>query len=106
MLELSQRLQHRQRALLTSAEVPSNGRFLYERAARGGAMAIGRNAGAIEVGRLADVVALRDDIPLLDWPDPDHCIDSWIFGIEGNPVSNVWSAGRHIVARSEEHTSE
>src|SRR3546814_15252770 len=36
MLELSQRLQHRQRALLTSAEVPSNGRFLYERAARGG----------------------------------------------------------------------
>lgn len=101
MLELSQRLQHRQRALLTSAEVPSNGRFLYERAARGGAMAIGRNAGAIEVGRLADLVALRDDIPLLDWPDPDHCIDSWIFAIEGNPVSNVWSAGRHIVAQGE-----
>ncbi|OGS57778.1 MAG: formimidoylglutamate deiminase [Erythrobacter sp. RIFCSPHIGHO2_12_FULL_63_10] len=100
-LELSQRLQHRRRALLTSAEVPSNGRFLYERAARGGAMAIGRNAGAIEAGKLADLVALRDDIPLLDWPDPDHRIDSWIFGIEGNAVSHVWSAGRHIVAQGD-----
>ena len=97
MLELSQRLQHRRRAVLTSDKVRSNGRFLYEHAARGGAQAIGRNAGRIEVGCLADLVALRDDIPFLNWPAPDQCIDSWIFGVEGNAVSDVWSAGRHIV---------
>ncbi|KUO53665.1 MAG: formimidoylglutamate deiminase [Sphingomonadales bacterium BRH_c42] len=101
MLELSQRLKHGQRALLTSAEVRSNGRFLYERAALGGAQAIGRNAGVIEPGRLADIVALRDDMPLLDWGDPDHCLDAWIFAAHGNAVSHVWSAGRHIVAHGE-----
>lgn len=101
MLELSQRLLHRRRALLTTAETPSNGRFLYERAAHGGAVAIGRNAGAIEPGRLADLVALSDDIPLLDWPDADHRLGTWIFAAEGNAVSHVWSAGRHIVENGE-----
>ena len=97
MLELSQRLQHRQRAVLTSSDTSSNGRFLYEHAAQAGAQAIGRNSGRIEAGCLADLVALRDDMPFLNWSEPDQRLDSWIFGMEGNVVSNVWSAGRHIV---------
>ncbi|NNC53001.1 MAG: formimidoylglutamate deiminase [Erythrobacter sp.] len=97
MLEVSQRLALRQRAVLTDNETRSNGRNLLERAASGGAQAIGRKAGTIEAGQLADLVALRDDIPFLDWSDPDQRIDSWVFGMEGNPVSDVWSAGRHIV---------
>ncbi|TNE34626.1 MAG: formimidoylglutamate deiminase [Alphaproteobacteria bacterium] len=96
-LETSQRLKHLQRAILTSDTQRSTGRYLYERAASGGAQAIGRPAGTIEVGKLADLVALRDDVPLLDWPEPDQCLDSWIFGFEGRAVSEVWSAGRHIV---------
>ena len=102
MLEVSQRLAHRQRAVLTDDATHSTGRFLYERAASGGAQAIGRNAGAIEAGRLADIVALRDDLPFLDWPQPDQRLDAWIFGVEGSAVSDVWSAGRHIV-RGGEH---
>ena len=97
MLEVSQRLLHRQRTVLASDDVRSNGRNLLERAASGGAQAIGRPAGAIEAGRLADLVALRDDIPFLDWADADTRLDSWIFGAEECAVSDVWSAGRHIV---------
>jgi len=97
MLEVSQRLAHRQRAVLSDDATRSTGRYLYERAARGGAQAIGRNSGAIEAGRLADVVALRDDLPFLDWPRPDQRLDAWIFGVEARAVSDVWSAGRHIV---------
>lgn len=102
MLEVSQRLAHRQRAVLTSDDVRSNGRNLYERAARGGAQAIGRKAGAIAPGMFADLVALRDDVPFLDWPQPDQRIDGWIFGAEQRSVDHVWSAGRHIV-RDGEH---
>lgn len=101
MLEVSQRLALRQRAVLTDAATASNGRNLLERAATGGAQAIGRKAGTIEAGQLADLVALRDDLPFLDWADPDQRIDSWIFGVEGNAVSDVWSAGRQIVTEGD-----
>ena len=102
MLEVSQRLKHRQRAVLSDDATRSTGRYLYERAARGGAQAIGRHAGAIKAGLLADLVALRDDLPFLDWPQPDQRLDAWIFGVEGSAVSDVWSAGRPIV-RGGEH---
>ena len=97
MLEVSQRLALRQRAVLTDDANRSNGRNLLERAASGGAKAIGRNAGGVETGMLADLVALSDDTPLLDWPNPDHRLDAWIFGVGDKAVSDVWSAGRHIV---------
>jgi len=97
MLETSQRLKRLQRTLLATDETPANGRYLYEYVAAGGAQAIGREAGAIEAGNLADLLALRDDIPFLDWPEPDDCLNAWIFGVEEPAVSDVWSAGRHIV---------
>lgn len=105
-LETSQRLHHRRRAVLTSEATPSNGRNLYQRAAIGGAQAVGRGAGVIAVGALADLVALRDDIPFLDWDDPDQRLDSWIFGFEGRAVSDVWSAGRHVVQDGQHVRSE
>ena len=101
MLEVSQRLKHRQRAVLTDDATRSNGRYLYERAARGGAQAIGRKAGTIEIGMRADIVGLRDDLPFLDWPQPDQRLDAWIFGVEAPAVSDLWSAGRHIVQAGE-----
>lgn len=97
MLEVSQRLLHRRRTVLTTETAPSNGRNLLERAARGGAQAVGRATGEIAVGQLADLVALRDDRPFLDWPEPDTRLDSWIFALGNNAVDHVWSAGRHIV---------
>ena len=97
MLELSQRLSLRRRVVLADETCRSNGRYLYERAARGGATAIARPGGSITPGRLADLVALHDDFPPLDWPDPEQALDAWIFAAERRCVSDVWSAGRHIV---------
>lgn len=105
-LEVSQRLTLRRRAVLTDANESSTGTNLYRRAAQGGAQAIGRNAGAIAPGRLADLIALRDDLPLLDWPDPAQRVDAWIFGLEQPAVSDVWSAGRHIVQQGRHRAEE
>ena len=61
MLEVSQRLRDKRRVILTSDETPSNGRFLYTAAASGGAQALRRDSGRIEVGAFADLVALDGD---------------------------------------------
>jgi len=106
VLETSQRLLHRRRAVLTDDAVRSNGRNLYARAAVGGAQAIARQSGEIAVGRLADLVVLRDNIPLLDWDGPDQRLDAWIFGVEQHAVSDVWCAGRHVVSNGQHRHAE
>ena len=97
MLEVSQRLSERQRVVLSDETTPSNGRFLYERAASGGAQAIGRNSGRIEIGALADLVALDDTHHSIAGLTGDTVLDTWIFACGDELVSNVWSAGRHTV---------
>lgn len=94
--EYSQRLRDRRRLLLTE-DGKSVGRTLYEGAARGGAQALGRNAGAIAPGRLADLVALDADNDLLAGLEGDRILDTWIFSGDDRLVSEVWSAGRHVV---------
>ncbi len=94
--EYSQRLRD-QRRLLIAADGKSVGRTLYEGAAHGGAQALGRNAGAIAPGKLADLVALDADNDLLDGVEGDRILDTWIFAGDDRLVSDVWSAGRHVV---------
>lgn len=97
MLEVSQRLRDRQRAILTDDQVVSNGRYLYERAARGSARAIGRDSGRIEIGALADLVALDGEAPVVRALREDGVLDAWIFAGSDKLVSDVWAAGRHVV---------
>jgi len=97
MLEVSQRLRDQRRLVLTDEATPSNGRFLYDRAARGGAQAIGRDAGRIERGALADLVALDDTHNAISGLTGDAVLDAWIFSAANQPVSDVWAAGRHVV---------
>jgi formimidoylglutamate deiminase len=95
MLEYSQRLAHKARAVLAT-ETASCGRVLLEGAAQGGAQAAGRASGAIRVGAWADLMV----------PDPaavlghrgDQALDAWIFAAPDRPVQSLWSAGRRIVA--------
>ncbi|PQA89494.1 formimidoylglutamate deiminase [Hyphococcus luteus] len=96
MLEHSQRLKHRQRAVLSTLE-KSCGRFLLEGAALGGAQALGRDGGRIEHGALADFVALDAGNPALAGLSGDRMLDAWIFASAESPVTDVWSAGRHLV---------
>jgi len=95
-LEYSQRLRDRARAVLATAD-HSTGRVLYQGACHGAARALGRPSGAIVPGRLADLVALKDDALTIAHLDGDAVLDAWIFAGDDRLVADVWSAGRHRV---------
>ena len=104
MLEFSQRLRDRGRAVLAEPG-RSTGRVLFEAAVAGGAQAAGRESGAIAPGLLADLVALdAGDIDLAGHRG-DTMLDAWIFAAGDRVVREVWSAGRHMVTagRHREH---
>ena len=96
LLEYSQRLQERSRAVLAAPE-QSTGRALLAAAAAGGAQATGRHAGALAPGRLADLVALNADAPALAGLHGDNLLDAYVFAGDDTLVTDVWSAGRHLV---------
>jgi formimidoylglutamate deiminase len=97
LLEWSQRLRDRARAVLADAD-RSTGRRLFEEACAGGAQAAARPCGAIRPGLLADLVALDVDNEWLCGRTGDALLASWIFAApDRGIVREVWSAGRHVV---------
>ena len=96
MLEYSQRLRDRARAVLARPGV-STGRTLFEAAVRGGAQAANRDAGMPAPGRLADLVALDSGAADLNGKQGDTILDSFIFAGDERMVTDLWSAGRHVV---------
>ncbi len=95
MLEYSQRLGSKARAVL--ADGRSVGRLVFDGMVKGGAQAAGRNAGAIEVGKWADLVALDCTGPDMAGRKGDRILDTFAFAGDDRMVTDVWSAGRHIV---------
>lgn len=95
-LEYSQRLKHRERAVLATSD-QSCGHVLLQGAAKGGAQACGRDSGKIAVGKLADLFALDGNAPDLIGKQGDMLLDSFIFSGSSNMITDVWSAGRHMV---------
>ena len=96
MLEYSQRLRDRARAVLARRD-ESTGRTLFEAAVRGGAQAAMRDAGTLAPGRLADLVALDAEAADLAGKQGDTLLDSFIFAGGDALITDVWSAGRHVV---------
>ncbi|MGD9800443.1 MAG: formimidoylglutamate deiminase [Parvularculaceae bacterium] len=96
MLEYSQRLRDLSRNILTR-DGAGVGETIYLGAARGGAQALGRNAGAIEAGRLADLVAMDTRTPALCALAESRLLDGLCFAADDRVVTDVWSAGRHVV---------
>lgn len=96
LLEYSQRLRDHSRAALAKPG-QSTGRVLFEAACHGGALAAGRDSGRIASGMLADLVALDDLAPDLAGRSGDVLLDSFAFTGGKAMVSDVWSAGRHMV---------
>ena len=96
LLEYSQRLAQRARALSASPD-RSCGRNLLDGALQGGALAAGRQSGAIRVGDWADLMALDRDATLMAQPEGDAALDAWIFAAPDAPVRHLWSAGRPLV---------
>ncbi len=95
-LEYSQRLRELSRNVMVKTE-GSVGECLYKGAAAGGAQALGRDAGSIEVGKLADLVAIDSEAPALCALQPHQLLDGLVFAAKDNVVTDLWSAGRHCV---------
>jgi formimidoylglutamate deiminase len=100
-LEYSQRMRDLARNVMAVGE-GSVGQTLYLGAARGSARALARNAGEIAVGRVADLVAIDSSAPALCALSHDQLLDGLVFAANDNVVTDVWSAGRHVV-RSGRH---
>lgn len=95
-LEYSQRLRDVERNVLVVDE-GSVGQTLYLGAAHGGATALGRNAGEIKVGRLADLCAIDSSAPALCALKSDQLLDGLVFAAKDTVVTDLWAAGRHNV---------
>ena len=95
-LEYSQRLRDIARNVMVVGE-GSVGQTLYTGAARGGARALGRGAGEIAVGELADLMAIDSTAPALCALRSDQLLDGLVFAAKDSVVTDVWSAGRHTV---------
>ena len=95
LLEYSQRLNLKARAVM--ADTRSTGRLLWDGATAGGAQAAGRQTGAIEVGQWADLLALDTGDLRLEGFQGDQMLDAFLFAGRDGLVTDLWSAGRHVV---------
>jgi len=95
LLEYGQRLHHQSRNIVATAEQPHTGERLYQASLQGGRRAMGRrDAGAIAVGRRADLIVLDATSPLLCATPDRYLLDRFIFSGNDNPVKDVMVAGR------------
>lgn len=96
-LEYGQRLRERRRNRLGQPG-SSIGRHLFDATRRGGAQALGLKTGALAAGNAADITVLDTGHPALAGRSGDLLLDSWIFAGGDNVVSDVFAAGRRVVA--------
>jgi formimidoylglutamate deiminase len=97
ILEYSQRLAHRARNVLASAEGSSTGRSLFDAAVSGGAPILNFQVAGLKAGAMADVVSLSSEHPALAERHEDEILDSWIFTGGRAVVDCVWRAGVKVV---------
>ncbi|MEM9639733.1 MAG: amidohydrolase family protein, partial [Pseudomonadota bacterium] len=95
-LEYTQRLRDHSRATLATPG-QSTGRRVFDSMLNGGAQAAGRKTGKLDRGYLADLLVLDTSAPHLDGRTGDTLLDTWIFAADDRLVTDVWSAGRHVV---------
>lgn len=95
-LEYSQRLRDLARNVMLLGD-GSVGASLYGLAAEGAAKALGRDSGQIRQGAWADLVAIDSTHPCLCHLPLGNLIDGFVFSGSAEVVTDVWSAGRHMV---------
>ena len=97
LLEYSQRLIRKERNLMTNT-YGSVGSSLFKQALVGGAQALERDSGSIEVGNWGDLLTLDSKALNFCNCDEDDFLDRWIFSGDDRLVCEVWSAGRQMVS--------
>lgn len=96
LLEYSQRLSHKGRALLLD-EGKSCGRTLWDKAVLGGNRAMGTHEAGLAVGTNADFLSLDLSYPLFAGKAGDAILDTAIFGLRSLPVKDVYVGGKAVV---------
>ena len=96
--EYGERLARRRRNVLAGeGAAASLGYRLYSDALAGGAQALGRPIGALEVGCRADLVVLDPASPTLCELPTERLLDAMIFAGNRNPVRDVMVGGQWVV---------
>ena len=96
LLEYGQRLRDQQRNRVYSSDQSSVGDFCYQTSVAGGNAACNISAG-LKVGDRADFITLDTRHPLLATAKPEQLINRWTFGINHNPVKDVFVAGEQVI---------
>lgn len=97
LLEYSQRLRDRRRALWAEPGT-SAGVRLWQDACAGGAQACGRSIGAIAPGARADLVTLAAEHPAVVGKSGDFALDSAVFAAPALPVETVIVGGKTVIS--------
>lgn len=96
--EYGERLARRKRNVLAGEGAGASlGHRLYSDALAGGAQALGRPIGALEVGRRADLVVLDPAAPVLSEMPLERLLDAMVFAGNRNPVRDVMVGGDWLV---------
>ena len=96
-LEYGQRLLHQRRNVAASPQQRRVGDFLWQGALAGGALACGRDVGALAPGKRADLLVLDSEHPNLYDIAPDDVLGTFIFCGNDNLVKDVLTGGRWVV---------
>ena len=104
-LEYGQRLLHQKRNVAASPSQRRVGDFLWQGALAGGALASGRQVGALAPGRRADLLVLDSEHPNLAGVAPGDVLGTFVFCGNDNLVRDVMAGGRWVV-RDRQHVAQ
>ena len=104
-LEYGRRLVTHSRNIAAPDLGGSTGARLFEQALQGGALALDRPIGSLEIGNRADLAVLDTNHPLLYGRDGNMLLDTWIFSGNEPMVRHVMVGGRWVV-RDGSHANE
>ena len=102
-MEYVQRLRRRARNVTETRPGASVGLALLQRAALGGAQALGQPMGRLAPGCRADLLVLDTEHPALVGREGDALLDAWVFSGNTTPVRDVMAGGRWVVRDGVHH---
>ncbi|WP_052888814.1 formimidoylglutamate deiminase [Thermogemmatispora carboxidivorans] len=97
--EYTARLRYGERRVLVAGAAASPGPYLLACGCEHGAAALGVEGGRLEPGRLADLVAIDLEHPMLQGWTTENLLDSLFFGASAEVVRAVWVAGKQVYVR-------
>ncbi|MBB5207045.1 formimidoylglutamate deiminase [Chiayiivirga flava] len=104
-LEYGQRLAARRRNIAVTPAQPSVGETLFAHVLDSGAAATGRDIGALDDGRRADLIVLDEHAPHFAARDTTNVLDTWLFAGNTNLVRDVMVGGEWQI-RNGRHRDE